>query len=510
MTSTIESPIAQTEMSVASAPKYARKVLFVIWDNYKTERLGIQILSTISTQEGYERDILIINDMTPEEAFNKARAYQPDIIAYSGMTYEHTELQKLNRTLKKTGMEFISIFGGIHYTLNTDDIKNDDAMDVICRGEGEIAWRSFIKAVRDGKDYSGIEKLWVRRDGKIIENPVGLLLENLDDVPFPDRNLIKLDSKDQLLGDSRFFLFGRGCPQKCTYCFNVNYNDLFSQSRVFRLRSVDNMIQEVKQVVAEQKNNFVIINDDIFSYVPKKIMREFCDKYKKEINLPFVCQFRAESVKDEMVIMLKEAGMAVAFVGVETGDEDLARGLLERGKITNDDIIRAFEIFNRHGVRTQSLNMVALPVEDPLSADWKTIDLNIKIKPFSTQWNILIPILGTPLWDYVVENKYIDTESFLNSDRLPSGLTATKIKYKNPYIQRQVNNLHKFAGIVVKFPFLKPLVKILIRFPENKLYQYIFLSWYGYWKTIGVYDARCSFKLILNGLSAIKKFLKNY
>lgn len=497
----------------ANPRKHEKKVLFVILDNYKTERVGIQILSTIAIQEGYDRDILILNSMSMEEAILKAKAYQPDIVAYSAMTYEHIPLQEFNGILKAAGLDFVSIFGGMHYTFNSDEMKNDRNIDVICRGEGEVAWRSFIQSIRDGKEYLRIDKLTVRDGEEIIENPVGKLISDMDIIPRPDRTLIPLSDieNDHIQGKSMLFMFGRGCPQKCSYCFNVNYNDLFSDSRVFRLRSVDSVIAEMKEAVETYNLDLVIIHDDIFSYIPKQVMKEFCQRYKAEINLPFVAQFRPESVKEEMVIMLKDAGLYLAPMGVECGDEEIARGILDRGKITNQHIIKAFELFHKHGVKTWSLNLMALPVEDPLSVDWQTIDLNIKIKPFWSQWNIMVPIPHTPMWNHLIENnRYLDLDSFLKADKMPSGFTKTLLNYKDPFMARQVNNLHKFAGIVVKYPFLRPLVKILIRLPENRVYQYIFFFWYGYWKTIGSFNAKFSVKLVVNGLKAIKKYLKRH
>ena len=99
------------------------RILFVISDNYKSERLGIQILSTIAQEEGFERDLLIINSIPVKDGLKKALDYQPQIIAYSGMTFEHIALQNLNKMLKQQGLKFISIFGGHHYTFNTTTLS---------------------------------------------------------------------------------------------------------------------------------------------------------------------------------------------------------------------------------------------------------------------------------------------------------------------------------------------------------------------------------------------------
>lgn len=488
------------------------KILFVIVDNYKTERLGIQILSSIALEEGYERQLLIINSMSIEAVLEKARSFQPQIIAYSGMTYEHFDLQETNRLLKHSGLKFISIFGGHHYTFNPEEISKDVNIDVLCQGEGEVAFRSFIRAVRDEIEYHKIEKLCVRYGNEVINNHIGSLLTDLDSIPFPDRDLIPIVDieADHLQGKSMVVMFGRGCPQKCSYCFNPKYNELFRGSQIFRYRSVDNVITELKKIIKNHDVAIIIFNDDTFSYLPLNIIKEFCERYKVEVSKPFVVQFRAETVKEELIIMLKDAGLYLAPIGVECGNENIAKNILQRGSVTNSHIIKAFEILHKHGLETWSLNLMALPVDDPLNIDLETIKFNVELKPTWAQFNILVPIPNTPMWDYLIKHKYIDKDSFLKSNKLPSNFTKTLIKFKDPTVAAKLNNLHKFASMVVKFPFLLPLVKILIRFPNNRIYQYIFFFWYGYWKSIGSFKVKFSFKLAVNGIRAIRNYLKKY
>ena len=491
---------------------FKHKILFVIADNYKTDRPGIQILSSIAIEEGYERELLIVNSMPTKDSLKKAQTFQPQIVAYSAMTYEHIGLQEFNRLLKQSGLKFISIFGGTHYTFNPEEIIKNDSMDVVCLGEGEVAFRDFIKAVRDGLEYYQIEKLWVRKGNEVIKNPVGSLIHDLDTIPFSDRDLISHNdlATDHFQGKSMMFMIGRGCPHKCSYCFNKEYNDLFRGSSIYRYRSVDNVIKELNQEIKKIDLDIILFMDDCFSYLPRKYIQEFCKRYKEEIKKPFSAQFRAEIVKEDIIIMLKDAGLFLAPIGVECGNEEIAKNLLQRGRVTNKDIIQSFAILHKHKIRTWSLNLMALPVENPLMVDLETIKLNIQLKPFWAQFNILVPIPKTPIWDYLVKNGYIEEDSFLRSGKLPSGFTKTVLNFKDPKMASRVSNLHKFAGIVVKFPFLLAMVKILILFPPNRIYQYIFFFWYGYWKSIGTFIAPFSFKLAINGIKAIRKYLAKH
>lgn len=488
------------------------KILFVIFDDFKSERLGIQILSSIALEEGYNRELVIINELPIEEGLKKARAYQPDIVAYSAMTYEHAQVLEFNRLLKQLGLKFISIFGGHHFTFNPEIIFEDDNVDIVCIGEGEVTFRSFIRAVRGGKDYQDIEKLWVRQEDAVIQNPVGSLIRDLDTIPFPDRNLLLNDDSEgaHLHGNSVAVMFGRGCPNKCSYCYNVKYNTIFHGSRIFRYRSVDNLIQELKQIVQKRDYDIIAFYDDCFSYLPKKIITEFCQRYKQEIKRPFSVQMRPDRLREDVVVMLKEAGMCHCRIGVECGNEYVAHHVLQRGKISNEDIVKAFEILHKHKIETWAFNLMALPVDNPLEVDMETIKLNMKLKPYWAQFNVLLPIPKTPIWGYAIQNGYLNEDSVLHSDKLPSNFTKTEFTYKDPALAAKVTNLHKFASPVVKFPFLLPLVKILIMFPPNRIYQYFFFLWYGYYKSIASLGGKFSLKSAYSGLKAIKKYLEKH
>ena len=488
------------------------KILFVIFDDFKSERLGIQILSSIALEEGYHRELVIINEQPIKGGLKKARVYEPDIVAYSAMTYEHAQVLEFNRLLKQLGSKFISIFGGHHFTFNPEIIFEDDNVDIVCIGEGEVTFRSFIRAVRDGKDYQYIEKLWVRQEDAVIQNPIGSLIRDLDTVPFPDRNLLLNDDSEgtHLHGNSVAVMFGRGCPNKCSYCYNIKYNNIFRGTRVFRHRSVDNLLRELKQIVAMRQYDIIAFYDDCLSYLPKKIIVEFCQKYKQEIGKPFSVQMRPEMLKEDVVMMLKDACMYHCRVGVECGNEYVAHHILQRGKVTNEKVIKAFKILRKYKIETWAFNLMALPVDNPLEIDLETIKLNIKLKPTWAQFNILLPIPNTPIWDFAIQQGYLNEDSILHSDRLPSNFTKTEFAYKDPAIGKKLTNLHKFASTVVKFPFLLLLVKALILFPPNRIYQYFFFFWYGYYKSVASFGGKISPKTLYSGLKEIKKYLKQH
>ena len=97
-----------------------------------------------------------------------------------------------------------------------------------------------------------------------------------------------------------FVHIGRGCVFRCTFCINSIHKD-----PTVRLRSVDKVIEEIKYMLSVCKNTNVIFFEDEIFPVRSSFLKEFCDKYKKEINIPFQIVIYPHMLSDEKILMLK-------------------------------------------------------------------------------------------------------------------------------------------------------------------------------------------------------------
>ncbi len=228
--------------------------------------------------------------------------------------------------------------------------------DCVCVGEGEQTLLDIV----DGKPVDQIPNLVRKVDGKIIQNSIQPLLEDLDQLPFPDRELF--DYQNSLNQDHRAdFMVGRGCPYRCTYCINNQMINL-APGRYVRLRSVSNILTEIKLVLHNYQNiESICFQDDTFA-LKRGWLVEFCDRYKREIGLPFVCNLRADRTDEEIVIVLKNAGCQEVRIGIEQGNESLRRSMLNR-KMSNEQIIAAFQMLHKAGIKTFAYNMIGIPGE---------------------------------------------------------------------------------------------------------------------------------------------------
>ena len=174
-------------------------------------------------------------------------SYSPQIVGYSALTGEHIKLLEINKLLKKD-FNFKAVFGGPHPTFFPEFI-NEESIDAICIGEGDISFPEFCRRIENNENYWETPNFVVNNNGNIFRNSLMPLVENLDSLPFPDRDLMYEADSDLLSEGKKLFFASRGCPYKCSYCFNNKYNEMYSgKGSIIRLHSPEYLIEEICKV----------------------------------------------------------------------------------------------------------------------------------------------------------------------------------------------------------------------------------------------------------------------
>ncbi|MFT5735060.1 MAG: anaerobic magnesium-protoporphyrin IX monomethyl ester cyclase, partial [Planctomycetota bacterium] len=145
------------------------------------EMLGPMVLSRVVKDAGHEMKGLCLPDPL---WLSKIRDYAPDVITWSLMTGNHTQIFDVNRLLKSK-FEFFSLMGGPHVTF-VNDCATDPAIDAICIGEGEGAIVDLLDALQAGRDWRDVQNLAWSDDGETIQkNPLRPLVKDLDALGIP-------------------------------------------------------------------------------------------------------------------------------------------------------------------------------------------------------------------------------------------------------------------------------------------------------------------------------------
>jgi len=276
-----------------------------------------------------------------------------------------------------------------------------------------------------------------------------------------------------------------GCPFACTYCFNFPLSKVILQEGdpQHRRRSVDNVVEEIKQIRKNYpKTEYIFFRDDIFN-LDEDWLRDFSEKYSKEVGLPFFCLARAEILTEKTADYLKKAGCYYIGAGIESGNDKLRNEVLKR-PMKKEQLINGFKLLRDRKIKFSTYNLIGTPGETMETA-METWKLNVQCRPTFADSCILTPYPKTEMYNYAVANGYLDPNiKYPLSFRQDSVL---KLKDKN-----MLENFHQLFGVSVKFPFMMPAVKVLIRLPFNSLYSYIRKFWKGYCFRYQVYPYRVS------------------
>jgi anaerobic magnesium-protoporphyrin IX monomethyl ester cyclase len=266
----------------------------------------------------------------------------------------------LSKRLKD--MNIPLVWGGIYPSINPDDcIKH---FDIICRGEGEHVTRDLAQNMINDEPIDKIPNLWVRSaDGEITKNQPRALIADLDVLPFPDidtsthyylnkeENRIKrIPKNDPLMkgpGGSFCVHGSRGCPFICSYCSNKAIDTLYcGKFRVIRKRSIELLIEELKNIVRVANPGAIWFSDDVFPIRSEEELKLFRDLYKEHINLPFMCYVSPTTVSENKIRYLVEAGLNVVEMGIQSGSDRINKDIYERRQ-TQDDVVKATKILSK-------------------------------------------------------------------------------------------------------------------------------------------------------------------
>jgi len=385
------------------------KILFVYTDiNVRGGALsyhfGVGQLSAVLKQHGHDVRLLHMFGKLDIDALKQSLTqFDPGIVAFTVVYPQFRFVKRIIETLRPWNAFVLA--GGPHFTVKPDSVAEIEGLDAVCIGEGEYAMLDLAAALEREEPVRGIHNLWVRhKDGSVTKNPTRPFIENLDELPFYDREICDY----QAIIDSDFqtatFQFGRGCPFSCTYCSNHVIRDAQAGPYV-RFRSVDAALEEIGAVTSRYKVKYLYLNDDTFM-VKKSFFEEFCRRYRERFSFPFFVNGRPEQITPEVCQLLKEAGCQRMTMGIEHGDEGFRNKVLRR-RMSNDQIVRAFELCRAAGFKTKSHNLVGLPYETP-ELHMETVRLNSRILPDSFNLHIFEPYPGTTLGDVCWKEGLVD------------------------------------------------------------------------------------------------------
>ena len=206
----------------------SQRILFIVKNLYTMERMGVMSLSSYARRLGWSTDLLVSDGLSYRRILSHIEETRPDILAFSVMSPEYEAIRILASRLR-TDTRCFMLFGGPHPTF-CQDLIQEPFVDGLLFGEGDLSFPAFLEKFTGGEeDYTQTDGMHFRIDGRLVFNGPARLVEDLDALPFPDRELMAKGDPLHRGYTSHIFFASRGCPHNCSYCFNHKYNSIFRE-----------------------------------------------------------------------------------------------------------------------------------------------------------------------------------------------------------------------------------------------------------------------------------------
>ncbi|MBN1419729.1 MAG: B12-binding domain-containing radical SAM protein [Planctomycetes bacterium] len=365
---------------------------------------GLASLSGVLRSRGHETRLIEVNDAIgsvpdPEEIAEAARAYRAGLIGFSAMTQQFPWCLETARALRGLSDAPLAI-GGVHATMAPEDVAATGAFDYIGIGEADWAFADLVDRLDAGRDVSDCANFWVVRPDGISRNPVGPF-PRLEELPPEDFEIFDLRRMLRAKDGWMSILTSRGCPHRCTYCFNRAIVERYRADGAIRrlpeyLRHYP--VERVIRQILDLKGRFpeirtLIFDDDLFT-LDKPYVLAFCRAYREAgIDLDFVVNAHVRVFDEEMAAALAAAGSRIVKFGIESGSDRVRREILHR-YMSNATIERAIRIAEEHGLHSSTFIMFGLPGET-IEEIRETLAICAKARVGRFRWALFYPFPGT-------------------------------------------------------------------------------------------------------------------
>jgi len=341
---------------------------------------------------------------------------RPDIVGIGSTSVLFGSATNLAAQIKEK-LDIPVIVGGPHVTCIPTTLPK--AFDVGVVGEGE---RTMLELIQAFEKDGGLKKESLRKingltffdGGKLTVTPKRELIEPLDSIPYPARDLFLMEKHYMKprriiskvnLNRGTHMLSSRGCPFNCVFCAS----SCFWRHKI-RFFSPEYVIGEMKELIGKYNVEVIALFDDLF-IANKDRLEKIVGLIKKEgieKSIAFRCLARADMTDEKTCQLLKDMNVHTVSVGFESGSEKMLK-YLKRNTVTLEQNVRAAKLLKQYGFEIDGLFMLGSPYETRVDM-MKTLDF-IKSSDIDTiELCFTTPFPGTDLWEYAKERGLVSDD----------------------------------------------------------------------------------------------------
>ena len=359
------------------------------------------------------------------------RRERPDVVGVGDMTVYMHEGVKALAMAKEILPEVVTIAGGhFHSAMPRYSLEHYPQIDFVVRFEGEETLVELIRTLSTAGDPSGVKSIAYREDGRIVETEPRPLIDDLDKLPMPAYDLMRIDKYSpfgMLWPKAITVQAGRGCPYSCEFCSwsALEGEHFLEDGRIktvprFRIKSADKVIDEIDYLYREHNIRYLFWVDGTWN-MDNEWLDDFCSKViRRGYRLGWWAFVRADLMieQDRLGILDKmvRAGLRHTLIG---GERPLDEELISLGKTDTraSALVEACHMLDRKypQVFRQSTFLTGIRNENPESMERLgrfARDAHLDFAAFHP----LMPYPGTLLWEKANEEGWIEVRDFRKYD----------------------------------------------------------------------------------------------
>lgn len=417
---------------------------------------GLAILSSAAKQARHDVTLSDLRRMTGWDDFRRqVKASGQAIYGLTMMSVDYNNVVKAATIIKELHPSALTVVGGPHPSICSEELEPLACFDHIILGEGEVTFPSLLAAIEEGRQMP-----------RVIQ---GERLEDLDQSPWADRDLFGCQEEPFVpFLDPPFvtLIAGRGCKYNCNYC---QPSERIMFGRKVRRRSVSSVLDELQYLRDKFNFNSFMLHDDCITEDREWVM-EFCEGIKREgFTQPFVAQSRADIIchNPDMIKLMHSVGLRLMIVGFESGSDRVLKFL--RKGCTRAMNLKAAEILRQNDIAIWANYMMGLPTETNEEVT-ETYTMLQEIRPYHCSPAFYTPHPGSDLFTYGQEQGIHLITSHENYRR-----NSYEPKIKGPDYEFLKDMLFKSVALAEKTASTKaePNLKVILMSNFTGFYRFL-------------------------------------
>ncbi len=353
--------------------------------------LGLGYIAAYLRSHGISVEIVDCTFLAQSAAVEKIRKSNPKIIGIQSMFSMKNKSLELAKEFRNSCELLVA--GGPLATTNPELFLED--FDLVVIGEGEQTMLEIVLEAQERGNFSRINGIIYKdKETKQIERtPDRRLIEDLDSLPFPSRDLFPNQAYKKFYSKFGYattaIMTSRGCPFSCDFCSKPIFGDQF------KWRTASNVVDEIEEVLGLGYDRLWFA-DDCFTLNPKRLM-SICDEIvKRGLKIDWECLSRVDTLDSEAVKKMKRAGCVRMFFGIESGNDCILA--LMKKQITINQARKALSLCEANDVKAGAFFIVGYPGENEETV-LNTIEFASSLPLDYLSFTMPYPIPGTPLYE---------------------------------------------------------------------------------------------------------------